>query len=449
MTAASIAHLPLQVGGAALSYVGQSALWVIQRYMRNPLTNTAIAALVVATAMAGSNALFGQHREHPAPLFGVTDAMPTGSVEQAPVIPKTRPKTFSVTVPVEAEASQAVAVAQAAPSVPSTPVGNREVFDVQKKLAALNLFSGEVDGYYGPQTASAIRRFEQGHGYTPMGELNSETVQRIMSASLAEPVAAPAAAQPSRPAVAVNLPQMQSTPAETAPSTRTATQSLAQIAPARPLETTGTVLGRPVPATPEAALEMAADTAGDALGTIVDGVQQIAMNSMPERPTSDRQYTAAVQPLANVPAATAAPAAAARVATAVPVATPVATTAAAAAPAAATARTEVASLTSGPQVGVPLQINDAPPKPGEAIAVLDTDATPDEVRQLSPSDPVMVARVQRGLASLGFLHGTADGVAGEATAKAIRNFEVYFNYQVTGRITPGLLDLLVENGAVI
>ena len=67
----------------------------------------------------------------------------------------------------------------------------------------------------------------------------------------------------------------------------------------------------------------------------------------------------------------------------------------------------------------------------------------------SVTDPVIVAKVQRGLGSLGFLHGPADGVAGEATAKAIRNFEVYFNYRVTGRISPELLDLLVQNGASI
>jgi len=83
------------------------------------------------------------------------------------------------------------------------------------------------------------------------------------------------------------------------------------------------------------------------------------------------------------------------------------------------------------------------------VAVLDTPATPKEVAPVSVTDPVTVAKVQRGLGSLGFLHGPADGVAGEATAKAIRNFEVYFNYKVTGRISPELLDLLVENGASI
>jgi hypothetical protein len=65
------------------------------------------------------------------------------------------------------------------------------------------------------------------------------------------------------------------------------------------------------------------------------------------------------------------------------------------------------------------------------------------------TDPQTVAKVQRGLASLGFLHGNIDGVAGEATAKAIRNFEVYYDYKVTGQITPDLLNLLAQNGAEI
>ena len=114
----------------------------------------------------------------------------------------------------------------------------------------------------------------------------------------------------------------------------------------------------------------------------------------------------------------------------------------------ATAKVAEASP-DNPQVGVPLLIDDEPQKPGTEVTPLDTAATPAEARPVSVNDPVTVAKVQRGLGSLGFLHGPADGVAGEATAKAIRNFEVYFNYKVTGRISPELLDLLVENGASI
>jgi peptidoglycan hydrolase-like protein with peptidoglycan-binding domain len=57
-------------------------------------------------------------------------------------------------------------------------------------------------------------------------------------------------------------------------------------------------------------------------------------------------------------------------------------------------------------------------------------------------DHDLVLAVQRGLASLGFLHGPVDGIAGEATAKAVRNFEVFHNYRVTGAVTPELIDML-------
>lgn len=157
MTAATLAHLPLQVGGVALSQAGRAALWVIQRYMRAPLTNTAIAALVVTTAMAGSNALYGQQREHPHPLFGATAGMETGSI--APVIPKTRPKSFAIGSPVESKAAELKQ-----PEALQAPIGNEQVFELQRKLQQLELFAGKIDGYYGPQTAHAIRKFEEMQG---------------------------------------------------------------------------------------------------------------------------------------------------------------------------------------------------------------------------------------------------------------------------------------------
>jgi peptidoglycan hydrolase-like protein with peptidoglycan-binding domain len=444
MTAASLAYLPLQVGSAALSYAGQAALWSIQRYMRAPLSNTAIGALVLTTALASSNALYGQKHEHPAPLFAPVQQVTTGSIGPTPVIPKTRPKTFAAGAPVAA----AKVVAPAATVPAGEPVGNTEVFELQRKLASLNLFAGEVDGYYGPKTATAIRKFEEANGLKPLGQLTPEIVATILAApvapvvnvpTVAAPVSQPAAATEAAPAqpVTVNLPQVKATPAESNLAPAATRQPLAAIVPVKPLaaltSTAKTLLGRPVPNSPEQAFEMATGTANEALETIIDGVQSIAMSSPPAplKPTatSTQNDVAPVQPL-TTGSTTAVATASRQVATIQPTQT-------------------LAALPDSPQVGVPLKIEEDPPKPGEAIAVLDTDATPEEVRAVSVSDPTVVAQVQRGLASLGFLHGPADGVAGEATAKAIRNFEVYFNYSVTGRITPELLDLLLENGAVI
>src|SRR5690606_24221851 len=61
----------------------------------------------------------------------------------------------------------------------------------------------------------------------------------------------------------------------------------------------------------------------------------------------------------------------------------------------------------------------------EAPAADDVITAPINLTKVS-TDPKVVSAIQRGLASLGFLHGKIDGVAGEATAKAIRNFEVYY-----------------------
>ncbi len=443
MTAATFARLPLQVGGVALAQAGHAALWVIQRYMRSPLTNTAIAALVVTSAMAGSNALYGQRHEHPAPLFAGAEEVTTGSIHTEPVIPRTRPKSFAVSAP--APIKLANTLQPAAEPAAAGPIGNKDVFELQRKLEQMQLFSGTVDGYYGPQTAQAIRKFEQRSGLKATGELRRETIELILAAPLtamepdAAPVAAPTTRAPEPAAVAV--PKAQVAPLEEAlpPPTQVKPQSLAvNVKPLLPVNspnvkaaaktTTAKLLGRPVPQSPEQALEMAADTAGDAIGTILDGVQSVAMSSPPKPAVQQQQFTALGKGSGTAEAAPAV----------------------ALVPKSQAAKVEqLAALPDSPRVGVPLKIEEEAPKPGDTIAVLDTDATPDQVKPISVTDPVVVAKVQRGLGSLGFLHGPADGVAGEATAKAIRNFEVYFNYKVTGRITPELLDLLVDNGAVI
>jgi hypothetical protein len=180
-----------------------------------------------------------------------------------------------------------------------------------------------------------------------------------------------------------------------------------------------TPLGRELPETPQEAFNLAVETAGDAIDTIIDGVQTVTKSKPPAKKAVAVQQFAPDR-VAEIVTSEQAPAT--QVAMAAPVAVP----------------------------GKPLVVAEPEPSTVAEVPVLDTDAKPEELMPaFSVTDPVIVARVQRGLGSLGFLHGPADGVAGEATAKAIRNFEVYYNYKVTGRISPELLDLLVQNGASI
>lgn len=421
MTAATLTHLPLQVGGVVLASTGRAALWIIARYMRNPLTNSAIAALVVTSAMAGSNALYGQRHAHPAPLFAAGTEQ-AGTVE--PVVPAPRPKSLRATGAGESAAKVVAPTVDAEPverasSADDGPIGNSEVYNVQRKLEQLGMFTGTVDGYYGPQTARAIRKFEEQQGAKPVGKLSREVVEAILAAPLSGVAPKAKVEAPSPEPAASTSREVIEPAAEAAPVAEDLAparqeeaaadvvkpQTLAELPEPAPLsadlKATSTastkplaLTARPVPDSAEKAVAMAADTAGDAIDTILAGAEQ-ALNSKP------------VDTIETASAPTAKP-------------------------------------------GVPLEIDETPAAPGTPIKVLDTAATPDDLKPaFSVSDPTTVAKVQRGLASLGFLHGPADGVAGEATAKAIRNFEVYFNYKVTGRISPELLGMLADSGASI
>lgn len=64
-------------------------------------------------------------------------------------------------------------------------------------------------------------------------------------------------------------------------------------------------------------------------------------------------------------------------------------------------------------------------------------------------DGDLVSDIQRGLSRLGFLQGPVNGVADEATARAIRQFQIFNNYRPTGEVSPVLRQMLVEAGAFL
>lgn len=287
----------------------------------------------------------------------------------------------------------------------------------------MQIYDGAVDGLYGPRTARAIKAFEERLGMPPKGELSLALLDAVRGASvvaapprvepLPTPDPLPQAIQPAAqvaPVVVAVAPVEPTGPAmvQSVAAAPAVTKPVTQLAAPAPLVTNvqprslvpqKPALTREIPKTPEQAMELVAKTTGEAIDTIVDGVQSVTMTTPGKKP----------------------------------------------APQQALVETRVA-----PRIGVPLKVEEQPSTMSSAdVAVLDTDAKPEDLAAFSVSDPATVAKVQRGLASLGFLQGAADGVAGEATATAIRRFEVWYNYQVTGQISPELLDLLVANGAVL
>ncbi|MEO6394799.1 MAG: peptidoglycan-binding domain-containing protein [Devosia sp.] len=368
MSTAMIANLPFQTGGAVAAAAGRAALWGLSRFMRQPLRNSGVVLMIGLSGMAGSNALYFQSHRHPAPLFGTTEQMAEADIA-APPVPAARPKKLHL-APTDTTTTGSV---DSKIATPAPAIGNSEVFEVQRKLQALGLFDAAVDGLYGSRTARAIKAFEERQGLKPKGELTREIVDLILSTSI---IAEAPKIDP--------LPTPDPLPAAKAKSTTKATTKTT--ANTSPTTLTIDALPAPPPLVQLPTQAIAEASVGDAIDTIIDGVQTLAMTkpniSVPKR---------AVQTIA------------------------------------------VKAVTRAAEVA-------AQPLPEPLALTAPVEALPDQT---------VVAKIQRGLASLGFLHGEIDGVAGEATAKAIRNFEVYYRYDVTGRITPELVDLLVQNGAVI
>lgn len=338
----SLTSLPAHAGVAVLSRLGRSTLWLAKKYAATPLTSTAIVAMVIGMSMTVGNALYGQHGAHPAPLFfGSQDqAMqsaasrtpaPVAPVEIAPA-PVRQPVTTQVA---GTPAPSTPIVQRAAPTEDDGEVTNAELAEAQSRLQALGLFSGDVDGYYGPETAEAIRAFEMRNGMTPKGDMSRPVIEAIM---------------------------------------RTRSSDHASIDAAR-------ITAR------------AAETTAPAPQPDI---------------TPDTSAVPAQQALAALTAPT-------------------------------------AQVAEAPESSTPVAENDSP--------VVASEASPASTSEQTDTNPTtngeLIERIQTGLASLGFLHGRIDGVAGEGTARAIRNFEVFNNYEVTGRVSPELVDLLVAAGADI
>lgn len=421
MTAATLSRLPLMAGGTLVGSVGRGGFWTATRlldlgfwaagqFMRAPVAVSAVVAVVGLSAIAGANALYFQHERHPAPLFFSPPKAAVAPPHVAPVLPAPRPRLPVATSDSDVTGSIARQAAQ--------PITAGDIKAVQAKLIAMRLLDGDADGIYGPHTAIALRVFESRHGLRPDGRLTPAVFAAVQNATLPPPEAAPAVtaaiASPTGPVKPVPLaplpaaPAMASPPdaqAATAPAAASATTPLAAAAsavpPAPPAAALNAAAAQPAPATADT---FAANAPADGGGPATDA------------PGASGATFASRE---NV-APTAAPA-------------PVD-------PASATS----ANLTAAQRLAA--QFGTLPPGATAAEAMPNVAAGDDSQ---GSTDPVLITQIQKGLASLGFLADKIDGVPGEGTAKAIRNFQVFYDYKVTGLATHQLLGLLVQHGAAM
>ena len=395
MTASTLTQLPLMAGSALLGTLGRAGLWTLSRYMGAPLASTGLLVMVTLTALAGSNALFFQTAEHPSPFFvparELVAPLPTPAVER----PAAEPAPANalpeiVPAPVASAETTGSVSATPAPAIPDAPVGNAQMFAVQKKLLELQLFSGKVDGYYGPKTAEAIRAFEQRNGMTPTGANDPAVIEAILGADSAGRVTGPVVQQPQATAPAP-APLAQPQPVQTA---------VAQTpAPAPAVEQPRLVARLPALSPAEQAFDDVAQSAANTIDSIIAAVDG-------SRGTSP----ASVNP--PVPSAT------------------------------------LPNLTAQAQP-MPAPVQPQPAAQPQPVQLASTAPVSSTAGVAPATDTALVMQIQSGLASLGFFRGPIDGKPGPETARAIREFENFHRYKMTGQVQPDLVDLLLKAGATI
>lgn len=387
MTATTFSRLPLLAGTAVATSLGRVGLWTMSRYMRAPLASTGMLALVTLTALAASNALYFQTARHPAPFFAPAMDVPVSESQAAPEpMPALLRETAVVTpAPVAQETTGSVAAPPAAPVIPNAPVGNKDAFAVQKKLTELGLFNGTVDGFYGPMTANAIRAFEERNGMTPTGAMTPDVIDAILRADAAGMVPVAQAAPVVQQAVVV----------QPAPQVQV-----------QPAPQPDRVVARLPALSP---VDQAVDTIGNAAAQTIDSIVAAIDDGRTTPPAP------AVKPIPALPLA----------------------------------------AVSQQQMPAPVQVASLEPvAPPQPVTAAQSAPVPDQTLAASPNvapanNVQLVSQIQAGLASLGFYHGSIDGHPGDATARAIREFENFHSYKQTGQVSPDLVGLLRQAGAAI
>ena len=482
MTAATLSRLPLSAGGALAASLVRGGLWTVAalidaaswaaaRFMKAPVAISCIIAVGGFSLLAGSNALFLQSGHHPAPLFFSPSKPQIASIKPVSKRAAVAQRAHMAAVGVDEETTGSVGQHKVA----AHAIGNEDVAALQKKLTALKLFDGTVDGLYGRRTAAAIKAFEIRSGQKPRGRLTPEVLEAVLAAPLPKPEAS-APVEPMPVAAAFAGPVQKTPPAQAqpiAPAAAVASARPVPLAPIRRTVQTIPIAGTPEPENANPSVAPAAAAAASPAAT------PVLASVTPSAPAPTAQSVAAqaaelAKPAVAQPPAQAVPGPAAVTAAAAPNATPAGVPAAGTpdgavmamnnlpVPASSASPSEPSAIPSDgaqtPAQRLAAQMGTLPPEATAATAVPSAtpagpagraDASSDPGEGAGSTDPVLITKIQRGLASLGFLGAKIDGVPGEGTAKAIRNFEVFYDYKVTGLATPQLLNLLIQHGAVI
>jgi peptidoglycan hydrolase-like protein with peptidoglycan-binding domain len=173
--------------GAATGLLGRIASALGSAIVRNPGYVGGGVAFLVVMGFVSSNALWYQPHAHPEPLLQtrVLVERPLATVPaEPPPVPEPR---------AQAPAGTDANVTASVPRPTEAPAGDGTVERVQRVLATLKLYDGEIDGLAGPRTRRAVEEYRRLVGLQPGG------IDDALLEMIARPEAEPTPTQPPAP----------------------------------------------------------------------------------------------------------------------------------------------------------------------------------------------------------------------------------------------------------
>ncbi len=154
----------------------------------NPSVAAGLCIFAVGFSLVAGNAVYGQAGPHPDPIWATRDQTVTSSIdaklasleadEDVPasaskVVPVSRSARVKATLATDAQA--AVEGEKAALEAERIAL----VREVQSLLSAQGLYTGTIDGLYGPRTREAISKFQQSAGLTADGAVSPSLITEL------------------------------------------------------------------------------------------------------------------------------------------------------------------------------------------------------------------------------------------------------------------------------
>ena len=206
--------------------------------IRNRYLVGGATAFAVAFAYVSANAIWYQPHGHgsaffqtrplvmPAAQRGTTSQAPSGESDIETVIRIERERVVEQPAPSPAPVQTRVPAPQFVPipapvelpqpsapaAVGDTITGDPVVAEVQRILAGLNLYSGDVDGLTGPQTRAAIEHYRKIVGLTGATGIDDQLLAQLGARRAGAPVTPPASTASYTPTAPVAAPVPQRSP---------------------------------------------------------------------------------------------------------------------------------------------------------------------------------------------------------------------------------------------